>query len=57
LSARSDSASRHSIRKTVRSRGCVGARTRYCRGPAGAQLCSSPIGAVCDDFQPAAERF
>jgi glycerol-3-phosphate acyltransferase PlsX len=25
--------------------------------PAGAQICASPIGAICDDFQPAAESF
>jgi glycerol-3-phosphate acyltransferase PlsX len=43
--------------KRGRSRGCVGARTRYCRGPAGAQCCASPIAAIRGDFQSAAERF
>ena len=39
------------LAKRGRSRGCVGARTRYCRGPAGAQVCASPISAICDDFR------
>ena len=33
------------IAKRQRSRGCVGTGTRYCRGPAGAQRCTSPIAA------------
>jgi hypothetical protein len=47
---------RDSIAKTARSRGCVGTRKRYCRGPAGVQDCASPIAAICCDFQYAAER-
>jgi glycerol-3-phosphate acyltransferase PlsX len=31
--------------------------TRYCRGPAGARCCASPIAAIHGDFQSAAERF
>ncbi len=48
-------AARHSKRGW--SRGCVGAETRYCRGPAGVQRCASPIAAIHGDFQSAAERI
>src|SRR5580698_8135841 len=52
MSARGAAAS-----KRGRSRGCVRMRKRYCRGPAGAQRCASPIVAINGDFQSAAERF
>jgi len=48
---------RKSGAKRRRSRGCVKARTRYCRGLAGAQGGASPIAAIRGDFQSAAERI
>src|SRR6202521_5494639 len=43
--------------KRGRSRGCVGAGKRYCRGPAGAQRGALPIAAIRGEFQSAAKRF
>src|SRR5712675_1426892 len=42
---------------SLRSRGCVRAGKRYCRGPAGVQRCASPSAAFRDGFQCAAEHF
>src|SRR6267378_4067956 len=42
---------------SLRSRGCVRAGKRYCRGPAGVQCCASPSAAFRDGFQCAAEHF
>ena len=43
--------------KERRSRGCVGAGKRYCRGPAGAQRCASPIAAILAISKSAAEAL
>src|SRR5437764_15415552 len=42
---------------TARSRGCVGAGTRYCRGPDGVQRLRSADRRMDGDFQSAAARF
>src|SRR6202034_1846576 len=43
--------------KRQRSRGCVGAGKRYCRGPAEVQRGARPIAAVRGELQSAARRF
>src|ERR1700691_2935305 len=43
--------------KRQRSRGCVGAGERYCRGPAEVQRGARPIAAVRGELQSAARRF
>src|SRR5580698_9365429 len=43
--------------KRRRSRGCVGAGKRYCRGPARVQLRARPIAAIPGEIQSEAKRF